>query len=229
MSDGAVLAINPGSRSLKAAVHDAAGSRLLDLHVARPVHELAAAVHELADRVRDRGLEPVAVAHRVVHGGPDHVETERVDDDLVATLRELVPFAPLHLTGDIDTVVAARAQWPDLPHVACFDTAFHATLPEVARRLPLPADVASLGVRRYGFHGLNLQHVVDSVPSLGRAVVAHLGGGCSVTAVAAGRSLATSMSFSPTGGIPSATRTGDLDPEAAALPRRPGMDDDRAP
>jgi len=205
--DGAVLAINPGSRSLKAAVHDAAGRRLLDLHVARPADELA-------DRVRGQGIELVAVAHRVVHGGPEHVQPERVDDDLLASLQALVPFAPLHLPGDIDAVVAARAQWPELPHVACFDTAFHATLPPAARRLPLPEDVAALGVQRYGFHGLNLQHVVDSVPALGRAVVAHLGGGCSVTAVADGRSRATSMSFSPTGGVLSATRTGDLDPDA---------------
>ena len=211
---GAVLAINPGSRSLKAAVHDAEGTRLLDVHVAKPVHEVAAAVHELADQVRSQGLELAAVAHRVVHGGPDHVQPERVDDDLLVSLRELVPFAPLHLPGDIDAIVAARAQWPELPHVACFDTAFHATLPEAARRLPLPDDVAALGVQRYGFHGLNVQHVVDSVPSLGRAVIAHLGGGCSVTALTDGRSVATSMSFSPTGGIPSATRTGDLDPDA---------------
>ena len=214
VSDGAVLAINPGSRSLKAAVHDATGTRLFDLHVARPVEEVASAVHDLADQVRSRGIQLVAVAHRVVHGGPRHVQPEQVGDDLVASLRGLVPFAPLHLPGDIDAIVAAREQWPELPHVACFDTAFHATLPAAARRLPLPDDVVSLGVQRYGFHGLNLQHVVDSVPSLGRAVVAHLGGGCSVTAVADGRSLATSMSFSPTGGIPSATRTGDLDPDA---------------
>ncbi|SDF00743.1 acetate kinase [Blastococcus aurantiacus] len=211
---GAVLAINPGSRSLKAAVHDTGGTRLLDLHVARPVDEFAAAVHELADRVRSQDIELVAVVHRVVHGGPEHTRPELVDDDLVASLRALVPFAPLHLPGDIDAIVAARGQWPELRHVACFDTAFHATLPDAARRLPLPDDVAALGVQRYGFHGLNLQHVVESVPSLGRAVVAHLGGGCSVTAIADGRSVATSMSFSPTGGIPSATRTGDLDPDA---------------
>jgi acetate kinase len=214
VTNGAVLAINPGSRSLKAVVHDEGGTHLLDLHVARPVHEIAAAVHDLADKVRTQGIELVAVTHRVVHGGPRHIRPELVDDDLVASLRTLVPFAPLHLPGDIDAIVAARTQWQELPHVACFDTAFHATLPEAARRLPLPDDVASLGVQRYGFHGLNLQHVVDSVPTLGRAVVCHLGGGCRVTAVADGRSVATSMSFSPAGGIPSATRTGDLDPDA---------------
>ncbi|MGY1744006.1 acetate/propionate family kinase [Blastococcus sp. SYSU D00695] len=211
---GAVLALNPGSRSLKAAVHDAAGRRVLDLHVPRPPDDVAAAVADLAARVADAGVELTAVAHRVVHGGPRHTAPERVDDALLASLRELVPFAPLHLPAAIAAVEAARDRWPELPHVACFDTAFHAALPEAATRLPLPADAAALGVRRYGFHGLNLQHVVDTVPDLGRAVVAHLGGGCSVTALDGGRPVATSMSFSPTGGVPSATRTGDLDPDA---------------
>ena len=214
MTDGAVLAVNAGSRSLKAAVHDAAGHRLLDVHVARPVDDPGTAVAELADRVAGEGIELVAVAHRVVHGGPEHVHPALVDDDLLASLRALAPFAPLHLPGDVAEIAAARAQWPDLPHVACFDTAFHADLPAAARRLPLPAEVDRLGVRRYGFHGLNLEHVVDTVPDLGRAVIAHLGGGCSVTAVAGGRSVATTMSFSPTGGILSASRSGDLDPDA---------------
>ncbi|RBY85378.1 acetate/propionate family kinase [Blastococcus sp. TF02A-26] len=211
---GAVLALNPGSRSLKAAVHDAAGRRVLDVHVPRPPDDVAGAVAELAGRVDDAGVELVAVAHRVVHGGPRHTAPERVDDGLVASLRELVPFAPLHLPGAIAAIAAARERWPALPHVACFDTAFHAVLPEAATRLPLPEEVARLGVRRYGFHGLNLEHVVDTVPDLGRAVVAHLGGGCSVTALDGGRPVATSMSFSPTGGVLSATRTGDLDPDA---------------
>jgi acetate kinase len=97
--------------------------------------------------------------------------------------------------------------------VGCFDTAFHATMTPAAHRLPVPDAITALGVRRYGFHGLSVQHVVDTVPGLGRAVVAHLGGGCSVTAVSGGRSVQTSMSFSPTGGLPSVSRSGDLDPE----------------
>jgi acetate kinase len=124
-----------------------------------------------------------------------------------------VDFAPLHLPGDLDSIEAARSRWPDVPHVACFDTAFHATLGPAAHRLPVPDAVTAMGVRRYGFHGLSVQHVVDTVPGLGRAAVAHLGGGCSVTAVARGRSVQTSMSFSPTGGLPSVSRSGDLDPE----------------
>jgi acetate kinase len=208
-----ILAINPGSRSLKVAAHDASGARLFDRSVPRPVAGDGSAVSDVADRLAAAGLTPSAVAHRVVHGGPAHVRPERIDDELLAALRALVDFAPLHLPGDLESIGAARARWPDLPHVACFDTAFHATLSPAAHRLPVPDAVAALGIRRYGFHGLSVQHVVDSVPGLGRAVVAHLGGGCSITAVRGGRSVQTSMSFSPTGGLPSVSRSGDLDPE----------------
>jgi acetate kinase len=208
-----VLAVNPGSRSLKVAAHDASGARLFDRSVPRPADDAAHAIADVAERLAAAGLTPSAVAHRVVHGGPIHVRPERVDDELMAALRVLVDFAPLHLPGDLDSIEAARARWPDLPHVACFDTAFHATLSPAAHRLPVPDAVTALGIRRYGFHGLSVQHVVDTVPGLGRAVVAHLGGGCSITAVRRGRSVRTSMSFSPTGGLPSVSRSGDLDPE----------------
>ncbi|MCW2702084.1 MAG: Acetate kinase [Blastococcus sp.] len=208
-----ILAINPGSRSLKVAAHDASGARLFDRHVPRPTADVGSAIADVVERLAAAGLTPSAVAHRVVHGGPVHVQPERVDDEFVAALRALVDFAPLHLPGDLDSIDAARARWPDLPHVACFDTAFHATLSPAAHRLPLPDAVMALGIRRYGFHGLSVQHVVDTVPGLGRAVVAHLGGGCSITAVRGGLSVRTSMSFSPTGGLPSASRSGDLDPE----------------
>jgi acetate kinase len=208
-----VLAINPGSRSLKVAAHDASGARLFDRSVPRPITDVRSAIAEVVGRLAAAGLAPSAVAHRVVHGGPVHVRPELVDDELMTQLRALVDFAPLHLPGDLDSIQAARERWPDLPHVACFDTAFHATLAPAAHRLPVPDAVTALGIRRYGFHGLSVQHVVDTVPGLGRAVVAHLGGGCSITAVRGGRSMHTSMSFSPTGGLPSVSRSGDLDPE----------------
>jgi acetate kinase len=208
-----VLAINPGSRSLKAAAHDASGARLWSRSVPRPTGDVGSAIADVGEQLAAAGSTPSAVAHRVVHGGPVHVQPELVDDELVTALRALVDFAPLHLPGDLDSIEAARERWPDLPHVACFDTAFHATLTPAAHRLPVPDAVTALGVRRYGFHGLSVQHVVDTVPGLGRAVVAHLGGGCSLTAVRGGRSMHTSMSFSPTGGLPSVSRSGDLDPE----------------
>lgn len=130
-----------------------------------------------------------------------------------AELAELVRWAPLHMSS----IDAARDAWPDATHVACFDTAFHHTLPEEARRLPLPEQVDRLGLRRYGFHGLSLQSIVDATHNLGRAVIAHLGSGCSVTAVHDGHSVHTSMSLTPTGGVMSATRSGDLDPEIPLL------------
>jgi acetate kinase len=208
-----VLAINPGSQSLKVAVRDATGARVFERQVFQPTGDADSTLGGVAERLADAGVTPSAVAHRVVHGGPLHLQPERIDDGLMAALRALVDFAPLHLPGDLASIEAARSRWPELPQVACFDTAFHATLPPAARRLPVPDAVAALGVRRYGFHGLSLQHVVDTVPRMGRAVVAHLGGGCSVTAVLEGRSVQTSMSFSPTGGLPSVSRSGDLDPE----------------
>ncbi|TFV71018.1 hypothetical protein E4P39_18840 [Blastococcus sp. CT_GayMR19] len=213
MRGAVVLSINPGSRSLKAAAHDGSGDRLWAHQVPRPTTDPDSGVTEIAQRMASAGLAVSAVAHRVVHGGPVHHAPEQIDDELVADLQNLVDFAPLHLPGDLDSIEAARSRWPDVPHVACFDTAFHATLGPAAHRLPVPDAVTAMGVRRYGFHGLSVQHVVDTVPGLGRAAVAHLGGGCSVTAVAGGRSVQTSMSFSPTGGLPSVSRSGDLDPE----------------
>jgi acetate kinase len=195
------------------AAHDASGARLFDRSVARPTADAGSAIADVVERLAAAGLTPSAVAHRVVHGGPVHVAPELVDDELMTALRALVDFAPLHLPGDLDSIEAARVRWPDLPHVACFDTAFHATMRPAAHRLPVPDAVTAMGIRRYGFHGLSVQHVVDTVPGLGRAVVAHLGGGCSITAVRGGRSVRTSMSFSPTGGLPSVSRSGDLDPE----------------
>jgi acetate kinase len=213
MRGAVVLALNPGSRSITGAAHDGSGTRLWAHQVARPTSDPDSAVADIARRITSAGLPVSAVVHRVVHGGPVHVAPECIDDALIADLRDLVDFAPLHLPGDLASIEAARARWPHVPHVACFDTAFHATLAPAASRLPVPDAVTAMGVRRYGFHGLSVQHVVDTVPGLGRAVVAHLGGGCSVTAVAGGRSVQTSMSFSPTGGLPSVSRSGDLDPE----------------
>lgn len=128
----------------------------------------------------------------------------RADDTLLDDLHAAIAFAPLHLPTDIASITAARRRWPALPHLACFDTTFHRTMPAEVRRLPLPADVVATGVRRYGFHGLSMQHVVDVVPDLGRGVVAHLGGGCSATAVRDGRSLRTSMSFTRPAACPQA-------------------------
>ena len=155
-----------------------------------------------------------AAGHRVVHGGPDHIDPALVDDALVASLQRAVPFAPLHLPAALAGIEAVASAHAGLPQVACFDTAFHRTLPERAARLPLPDDLWRAGVRKYGFHGLSYEYIVDHVGAdvLGRAVVAHLGNGASLAAIRDGSSIDTTMGFTPTGGIPMSTRSGDLDP-----------------
>ncbi|GAA3885482.1 hypothetical protein GCM10022243_57900 [Saccharothrix violaceirubra] len=223
---GLILSLNPGSSSLKAAlrapdlvrsvrverVGDPEGTLRVDGDTRPFSGDLGAAV----DAVAGVCAAPEAVAIRVVHGG-DRPGPALWDDALTHELRALVPLAPLHQPGSLETYEHARRAWPDARFVACFDTAFHQALPEASTRLPIPADLAALGVRRYGFHGLSVESVLLRRPDLGDTVVAHLGSGCSVTAVAADHTPRhTTMSFTPTGGMMSATRSGDVDP--AILP-----------
>jgi acetate kinase len=157
---------------------------------------------------------PVAVGHRIVHGGPDHTAPELVTAEVLAALRKIVPFVPLHLPGEIAAIEAISARFPKLPQVVCFDTAFHRTLPEIAARFPMPRELWDLGVRRYGFHGLSYEYIVNALgtQSRGRVIVAHLGNGASLAAVRDGKSVDTTMGFTPTGGFMMGTRSGDLDP-----------------
>ena len=159
---------------------------------------------------------PALIAHRVVHGGSRHTAPARVDDHLLADLEALVPLAPLHQPAALAGIRAAARRWPGVPQVACFDTAFHASLPEIARRLPLPERVLGDEVRRYGFHGLSFAQVMWSLGAGAppRIVIAHLGNGSSLVAVKDGRAIDTTMGFTPTGGILMGTRSGDLDPGA---------------
>jgi acetate kinase len=177
----------------------------------------------------ERGGSPAldAVGHRVVHGGPDHTAPVRVDAALIAELRTLSRFAPLHVPSAIEAVEAVSQRYPELPQVACFDTAFHRRMPEVAQRLPLPRALWDEGLRRYGFHGLSYEYVLaelgDEPP--GRAIIAHLGNGASLAAVRDGRPVDTTMGFTPTGGLVMGTRSGDLDPGVLLyLLRRIGLD-----
>jgi acetate kinase len=153
-----------------------------------------------------------AVAHRVVHGGPRFREPVLIDDEVVGELEAAVELAPLHNAPALAAIREARAALPDLPHVAVFDSAFHATIPAEARTYALPAQVRDeWGIHRYGFHGLSVQWASEQV-SVPRLVVCHLGGGCSVTAVRDGRSIDTTMGFTPLEGVPMATRPGSVDP-----------------
>ncbi len=157
---------------------------------------------------------PVAVGHRVVHGGPRLVEHQRITPQLTAELQACVHFAPLHIPMALQLMTEAQRAYPRLPQFACFDTAFHRTMPEVAERFPLARELYDAGIRRYGFHGLSYESIVyqlgDKLPS--RTVMAHLGSGASLAAVKDGRSVDTSMGLTPAGGIVMGTRTGDLDP-----------------
>jgi acetate kinase len=245
-SRGRVLTVNGGSSSIKFALFEAGaalrrvlagrveriglpGARLvvegeteaenLERPVAAPDHTAAVGVvmDWVADRI-GRG-ELTGVGHRVVHGGPRYSAPARVTAALLGDLRRLTPFDPQHLPEEILLTEAFHARFPDLPQVACFDTAFHHDLPRVAQLLPLPRGYYAQGVRRYGFHGLSyaflmeeLERVAGGRAARGRVVLAHLGNGASLAAVRDREPRDTSMGFTPTAGIPMSTRTGDLDP-----------------
>ena len=171
----------------------------------------------LEERLGREGL--AAVGHRVVHGGPSFSEPRPITADLVKELRRLSPFDPEHLPVEVLLVEAFQRWLPSVPQVACFDTAFHRDLPRVARLLPIPRRYEAEGVRRYGFHGLSYEFLMgelalegDPAAAAGRLILAHLGSGASRCAVLDGKSIDTSMSFTPTAGVPMSTRSGDLDP-----------------
>jgi acetate kinase len=158
-------------------------------------------------------VECEAVGHRVVHGGSRFREPVLVDDEVTEALRELTPLAPLHNAPALRALEDARRALPDVLHVAVFDTAFHATMPEEATRYAVSEQWLEWGVRRYGFHGLSVEWAASQV-RVSRLVVCHLGGGSSVTAVLDGRSVETTMGFSPLEGVPMTTRSGSIDPGA---------------
>ena len=159
-------------------------------------------------------LKPIAVGHRVVHGGPHLLAHQLITPAVLAELQNCVHFAPLHIPTALRLITSAEKAYPQLPQFACFDTAFHTTIPEVGSRFALPRPLFDEGIHRYGFHGLSYESIVyqlgAELPS--RTVIAHLGNGASLAAVKDGRSVDTSMGLTPTGGIAMATRSGDLDP-----------------
>src|SRR5499433_3482056 len=168
--------------------------------------------HYLADR-RLRG-----VGHRVVQGGLEFAEPVRVEPETIKALERFIPLAPLHQPHNLAPMARLLERSPDLPQVACFDTAFHRTNPDVAQRFALPAELHEAGVRRYGFHGLSYEYIasmlagVDARAASGKTVVLHLGNGSSMCAMQGGRSVASTMGFTAVDGLPMGTRTGSLDP-----------------
>ena len=190
--------------------------------VSAPDHRAAAGV--LMDWIEERSQrDPLtAVGHRVVHGGPKYSKPQRITAEMVEELHHLTSFDPEHLPAEILLIEAFCRRFPDLPQVACFDTAFHHDLPRVARLLPIPRRYEAQGVRRYGFHGLSYAFLMEELArqagteaARGRVILAHLGNGASLAAVHRGKPVDTSMSFTPAAGVPMSTRSGDLDPGLA--------------
>ncbi len=160
-----------------------------------------------------------AIGHRIVHGGPKYLEHARITPEMVAELRRVAPIDPDHLPGEIGLIESLEKAFPGVPQVACFDTAFHRDLPQVAKMLPIPRKYFEQGVRRYGFHGLSYSYLMEELVRVagadaaqGRVILAHLGAGASMAAVREGKCIDTTMAFTPTAGLVMATRSGDLDP-----------------
>jgi acetate kinase len=236
-----LLTVNSGSSSLKLALYQqkgltrkvallierigSAGTHLLITQSAGTTERrveakdhvgvIDEATHDLAELF---GSDLAAVGHRIVHGGRDYAKPEPITPALLNKLRQLEHLDPTHMPQSLSVVEALVRRFPQVPQFACFDTAFHRSMPNVARRYPLPRWTAQAGVRRYGFHGLSCESIVDQLYRIdvdavaGRVLIAHLGNGASVSAVRDGVSIDTSMGFSPTGGIMMGTRCGDLDP-----------------
>jgi acetate kinase len=190
------------SRPVTAPDHKAAAAMLIDIIEARSGHDALA-----------------AVGHRVVHGGPKYSQPRQITPEMIEDLRQLSSFDPEHMPEEIQLIEAFHRMFPGLPQVACFDTAFHHDLPRVAQLLAIPRRYEAQGIRRYGFHGLSYEFLMEKLARLGdpaatkgRVILAHLGNGASLAAVCDGKSMDTSMSFTPTAGLPMSTRSGDLDP-----------------
>ncbi|HZE82633.1 MAG TPA: acetate/propionate family kinase [Candidatus Polarisedimenticolia bacterium] len=235
-----ILSLNGGSSSLKFAVYrlsDAAEERVFSGAVEAigeasgkawlrggdeilseesgtfPDH--TAAIKTMFAALQKQGAEKLAAAgHRIVHGGPKFTSPQLIDEKMKEALKDLVPFAPLHLPSQVAMIKAVAAHFPELPQVACFDTAFHSRMPEVAQRFALPRVLWEQGIKRYGFHGLSYEYVVGKLGrQLGRrAIIAHLGNGASMVALKDCVPMDTSMGLTPTGGFMMGTRSGDLDP-----------------
>jgi acetate kinase len=194
-------------------VKDAAGTTLLDQ--AYTLNSQGHALKEILDQVGRLGHgQPAAIGHRVVHGGPHLRAHQLIDDALLEKLVAATQFAPIHIPAAVNLIRETEKLLPNAQQYACFDTAFHSTMPEKARHFPLPERLYDLGIERYGFHGLSYESVVTrlgaSIPE--RVVCAHLGSGASLVALQSGKSIDTSMGMTPVGGIPMATRSGDFDP-----------------
>ncbi len=240
-----VLALNSGSSSLKFGLYgigstwtetllsgeaqsigkenaefhalDARGTELLSETV--PILSQREAIARIKKLLVDtKSPSPTAIGHRVVHGGPKLRKHCIIDEQVLKHLEAATPFAPLHVPPALSVIRFAQEHFPGLPEAACFDTAFHAGMPEVAQILPIARELRLEGIHRYGFHGLSCESIIHQLGTAlpDRLIIAHLGSGASVTAVKGGKSVDTSMGLTPTGGVMMGTRSGDLDPGVLA-------------
>lgn len=248
LDEGLILVLNCGSSSIKFALFDTRQSPLsrkpewngkvqdidgdtptygetdlkpaaVDLDTVSPYRAALALIRErILQRLEGRHL--AAVVHRVVHGGPKYFEPVRVDTTLLADLRSYIPLAPLHQPFALEAIEMLLEADPGVPQIACFDTAFHHTLPQVEQMLPLPYAAWERGLRRYGFHGLSYEYMSIALRERygelanGRVIAAHLGSGASLCALDGGKSVATTMGFSALDGLMMGSRTGSIDPGA---------------
>ena len=196
---------------------DAQGRSLARDRMPLPDHDAALGVlFQVLQPHVEQGLE--AVGHRIVHGGARHTRPEWIDAALLAELTALIPLAPNHLPHEIRAIQAVQRLAPHLPQAACFDTAFHRQMPELAQVFPLPRRFWEEGIRRYGFHGLSYEYIAQELARIApaeerrRVIVAHLGSGASMAALLYGQSVETTMGFTPTAGLVMSTRSGDIDP-----------------
>lgn len=205
-----------GTPLVKISGRDGNSTEVLHPGEGTPHERALAALGSVLDR-HAKGIRITAVAHRIVHGGDRFAESVLLDDDTISYLESLSSLAPLHQPHNIAGVRAFRKSYPALPQVGCFDTAFHATLPETERTFALPKALRDEGIRRYGFHGLSYRYVTDRLlartpRARERMVIAHLGNGASACAIKGGRSIATTMGFSALDGLMMGTRSGAIDP-----------------
>ena len=209
---------------------EAAGGKSAESRVG--IHGVEQAIAEVLEVVSGSGMPKFeAVGYRVVHPGPKLRQHVRITPQVLHDLEAASEFAPLHDPEAVQMIRAFMERFPKLPHYACFDTVFHQTMPVEATTYPLPPEYAERGVRRYGFHGLSCESIVRQLQREGevprRMVIAHLGSGCSVTALVDGRSVDTTMGLTPTGGVVMGTRSGDLDPGLVLYLLREGPAEDR--
>lgn len=215
-----ILVINAGSSSLKYALYKADDMTLIDSKNIAGITSkegYEAATNEVINLIKTHNV--IGVGHRVVHGGRDFSAPVKIDDKTLEQLEALTPLAPLHQPHNLAPAKLIRKQFPDLPQVACFDTAFHRTQPHINQIYALPRNLTDEGIIRYGFHGLSYEYISSVLSKVagektakGRVIVAHLGNGASLCAMKDGKSVATTMGFTPGDGLMMGTRTGSIDP-----------------